>query len=557
MNPAWKSCRADIFEGQDPPRTLSPAPAMAPAPTLAETKYRNTAASPSPPIPALPHKTVVVDSQPADPVATPDSPSKSNDPSAEDPGDPSNSNNSSKPKDASTDDPGDFSHNQSPPKPVDPTKGGSESDNLQSKPDKPSTADPENPKEPAENAGSPAPSPAADPTHNPATNSLAVSPPSPPAAEPEDTRNTLFAFPTAVALQGHTITQGASPITIAKTPVAYQSGSISVGSEIQAVPTGWGLGNENTSPMTVGGLAFSAIPYGAKVDGNPQTIHSHAANAAQMYDPGANDPNPATYITVGGQTIAVDANAISIAGTTLSPGDPGVTVDGTPISLGPSNFVVGSRTETLSPPQATTTAQLPAITVAGQMITIGSSAIIVDGTTLKPADPGITVGGTVVSLGSSVLVIGSHTEQLILPQAPPTPTPSYLILGGKTIAVAASSIVVAGHTMTPGGPAVLADGTWVSLGSSVLVVGTRTLNFTLPTVSAAAVTSEGIGAIILKGLGGIGAGTVASPTSTAAAYNGTRGGNRTMVFMGGAKHDDILFKGWAAWVWTALLFVFC
>ena len=542
MVPAWKSCTADMFEGQDPPRTLSPAAAMAPAPTNVGTQAQNNAASPSPSIPALPHKTGAGVSQQKDPDPdpSPNSPSKPVDPSTGTSGDPSNSNPSPKPSDPSTGDSGDSSSDNLHPKPNDPWSGGS--------------GVPNDSQDPAGNAASAATAPALDPTQAPAGDPPSNGPSNPSAADLSDTKNTPLTLPPAILLHGHTITQGAAPVTMNEMPVVYQSGSISAEGEVKAIPPGWGQGIGNASPMTVGGLIFSAIPFAAKAEGDPQIGNEHPANTAQINDSAAANADPATYITIGDHTIAVDANSISVAGKTLKPGDPGVTIDGTPISLGSSIFVVGSRTETLSPPQAAITAQPPYTIVGGQRVRVSSNAIIVDGTTLKSADPGITVDGTLVSLGSSILVVGTHTQNLVLPQPTPSPAPSYMTVGGETIAVAANGIVVAGHTVTPGGPVVTADGTLVSLGSSVLIVGTQTTSFALPTASASMDSSQGIGAMILKGLGGIGVGTVATPTHTVG-YNGTMAGNGTMMFMGDGKKNGLRFKGWVAWVWTVLVFM--
>ncbi|CAD6592468.1 MAG: hypothetical protein ASARMPRED_006304 [Alectoria sarmentosa] len=565
-----------MFEGQDPPRTLSPAAALVPTPTNVDTDTQQTVASPIPSILHLPLKTGAGNLQPADPDPTQNSPSKPVDPSASDSGDPSNSNAPSKPEDPSTGDSGDSSDADSPNDPSAGDSGDSSDANPPTKPkgpltgesgdssnddstprlNDPSTKDPgdfNDSQGPADNPASPA-SAAPDTTKTPASDPPANSPSKPSAADFHETKNTPLAFPSAVVLQGHTITQGAAPVITSKTPVVYQSGSISAGGEIQAIPTSWGQGNENASPMTVGGLTFSAIPSAAKADGDPQNGNSPAAKAAQISGPAANNLDPATYITVGGQTIAVEANALSVAGTNLKPGDPGITIDGTPISLGSSIFVVGSRTETLSSPPSAITAPPSYITVGGQTIGVGSSAII-DGTTLQPADPGIIVDGTRVSLGSSILVVGTHTQNLNLLQPTATAAPSYMTIGGETITVAASSIVVAGHTVIPGGPAEMVDGTLISLGSSILVIGTKTMSFTLPAASISASSSEGIGAMILKGLGGIGVGTVAAPIQTTS-YNGTRGVNGTVVFMGGAKRGDIRFKGWVGWIWTVVVFFF-
>ena len=591
MVPAWKSCTADIFEGQDPPRALTPAAVMAPTPTDTGRDAQNNAPSPSPSIPSLPRKTESVSPQPADPSPKTNSapkaddpptgasgdpeqsiaPSNPSDPSTKDPGDSSKDDASSKPNDPSsagsegssnhnphpkpndpsTDDPGDSSGDDPPSKPKEPSSvgsGGSSSDDSQSSPNDPSTGfsgDPNDPNEPADKAVSPAPSPASNPTRTPAGDPPAQGPSNSSPAD-KDTKNTPPGFPPAVALQGDTITQGADPKTISQMPVVYQSGSISVGGEVKAIPTGWGQSSDDAKSMVVGGLTFSAIPSATEANGDPYSSNDHAANPAQMNDPAAKNSDPATYITVAGQTIAVDANAISVAGTTLKPGDPGVTVDGTPISLGSSIFVVGTRTETLSSPQAAITAQSPLITVGSQTLSLDSNAVVVDGTTLKLADPAITVDGTRVSLGPSFLVVGSHTQSLVLPQTASTAAPSYITVAGETIAVGTNSIIVAGHTMTPGGPPVTADGTLISLGPSILVVGTQTVSFTLPT----ALSSEGIGAVIMKGLGGIGGATVAKPTQTGGRYNGTRVGNTTVVFRGGArKEGGWWFRRWVIWVW--------
>ncbi|KAL9069668.1 MAG: hypothetical protein Q9161_005368 [Pseudevernia consocians] len=542
MTPAWKSCTADIFEGQDPPRILSPAAALAPLPTDANTHVQNKAASPTPSIPSLPVKTGAGKSQPVDPGPTPNSPSKPVDPVVPSPGDPGSSNNPSglsKPIDPIAGNSGDTSNKNSPPNPDGPSTGD--------------LGDPSDPQGSADSGTSPAASPALDPTQTPAGGPPAndLSNPSA-AADTDDTKKSPLAVPPAVAFQSSTITQGAAPVTISKTLVVHQSGSISAGGEIQAIPTGWGQDNENARPLIVGGLTFSAIPSAAEADNDSQINKDESANAVQINDPAANDPDSATFVTVGGQTIALDANAISVAGNTLKPGDPGITVEGTPVSLGSLIFVVGSRTEILSPPQAALTAQPSYTTIGGQIMSLGSSAIVIDGTTLNPAGPGITVDGTLVSLGSYIVVVGSHTQSLIPAQSTPTAIPSYMTVGAETIAVAGSSIIVAGHTITPEGPAVIADGTLVSLGSSVLVIGTQTVGFTLSAASAGANPSGGIGAMIMKGLGGMGAGPVAAPTQTPG-YNGTRSGNGTMVFMGGVKKDGSRLKGWAAWVWGGLI----
>ena len=140
MVPAWKSCTADIFEGQDPPRTLTPAAAMAPTPTDAGGDAQNNAPSPVPTISSLPRKTEVANSQPADPSPKTNTTPNSDDPPTGAVGDPKNSIATSDPNRPSTKDPGDSGDADPPSKPSDPSSagsGGSRCQNTQSSPKDP------------------------------------------------------------------------------------------------------------------------------------------------------------------------------------------------------------------------------------------------------------------------------------------------------------------------------------------------------------------------------------------------------------------------------------
>ena len=202
---------------------------------------------------------------------------------------------------------------------------------------------------------------------------------------------------------------------------------------------------------------------------------------------------------------------------------------------------VGSRTETLSPPQGSETATTSYLTIGGETIAVAGSSVIVAGHTLTPGGPAVTVDKAPLSLGSSNIAVGSLTETLPPPQGSVTASSSYLTFGGEPITVAINNIVVARHTQTPGSPAVTIDGTPVSLGSSTLVVGTETMGFTLPAAGASAETGEGIGAMIMYGLTGLGGET--APVET-------RANNGTMAFMGGALNVRFSLKAWSIWLWA-------
>ena len=576
MVSAWSSCHGNAFQGQDPPRTLSPGTRLTPEPTTVHTNPQPTPAAPSPPIPSFPVETGAGAAQPLHPnPAT--VPKGTVDPIAS----PSWTTTSSVVKVAG-DDPG--------------VSGGA------------------------------------------AAGAKAVDPPQLDPANPANPENPLPQSSLAIVVQGQTITNNAAPVTVGGTVVAYQAGSIRVNNDVQPYPAAENSDAANASPVTVGGLTFSAVASIAHLtDGQHNNIDSNAMPA--------NDPGAATYLTISGHTITVQANGIVVAGKTLHPGDPGTTVAGSPISLGSSEFVIGHHTETFQP--ATTTTTLPSqITVNGEPISLGQDSIIIDGTTIKPGDPiitihgqpvsvgasevavggvttnlaltaaaiatfepsyttlngetmtlvandiaiegktlkpgdspisihgklislessdivigsitasvelsgaattaapsyitvngetiaveasdvvikgstlnvgnpGITIDGKMVSLGSSDIVVGGITEAIKLPwSAAMTSSSSYITFGGETVAVGTDNVVIDGATLTPGGPALNLDGTTMSLGSSVLIIGTQTTQLSL----RAAVTSsdgsgEGIGAMIMTGLGGIGGEIMTSPSN--------------------------------------------
>lgn len=615
--PAWSSCYGNDLQGQDPPRTLSPATIMVPQPTIVDKYPQPTPATPNPPIPPLPTKTGVGVTQPPVPQATMD-PKGIAHPVAG-------------PAQAPASDDGQIIEN-------DPGASGG------------SAADPKaaNPK-------------AADP------NSA-----NPPNVDPIVPQTPVPTPSLAVVVQGKTITNNRESIKIGGTTVAYQSGSIRVNDEVQQYPAAENQDIVDASPVTVGGLTFSAATPIAQDDGAPQDGTKASSNGVGSNVLPDNDPGSSTYITVGGQTIAVHANGIIVAGETLHPGGPGITIGGSLISLGFSDFVFGDHTETFPGP-ATATTRPSYITVNGESISVGSNSIIVDSTTLKPGDPivtihgksislgasevvvggvtgslalavavsntassyttfngeiitfgasdivvggktlkpghpgitvngklvslgsshvfvggvtaslalagatasattsyitvdgdtidvgggdvvvsgstlkpgspGITIGGKLVSLGSSAIVVGSVTEALGFPGSVATSDSSYITFAGETVAVGSGTVVVDGETLTVGGPGATVHGTVISLGSSELVIGTQTAQPSLPARPTSGVSGEGIGAMIMSGLGGMGGGVVSHSTG----LNGSDNGDALVKFLGAADRRFGKVDNWFAW----------
>lgn len=412
--PEWSSCYGNAFQGQDPPRTLSPGTRLTPEPTTVHANPQTTPAAPSPPIPSLPVETGAGAAQPLDPNPATD------------------------PKAIAS--------------PIaDPARTTAIYNVVQV-----------NGNDPGASGDAAAGTKATDPPH----------------VDPTSPESPLTTSSLAIVVQGQTITNNAAPVTVGGTTIAYQAGSIRVNNEVLPYPAPENLDTANASPVTVGGLTFSAVASIAHLsDGAQYDVESKALPA--------NDPGAATYITISGHTITVQANGIVVAGRTLHPGDLGITVAGSPISLGSSEFVIGDHTETFQPPA--TVATLPSqITVNGEPISLAPGSIIVDGTTMKPGDPSITIHGQAVSLGASEVAVGGVTASLALAAAIVTRESSYTTLNGEAMTLGASDIAIEGKTLKPGDPPISINGKLIFLGSSNIVVGSITASVKL---SGAATTA--------------------------------------------------------------------
>ena len=170
-------------------------------------------------------------------------------------------------------------------------------------------------------------------------------------------------------------------------------------------------------------------------------------------------PSQRQVFTVGDSLITAQAASdFLIGGSTLMPGGPAVTIAGTPVSIDPAgaNVVVGSSTLPLH---------------AAATMTIGSSTIvanqagnfIIAGQTLAPGSSAITVSGTSISLQPSGLnaIVDGTTLALA------TNLAHVMTIGSNTItANAANNFLIAGQTLSPGGPALTISGTPISLPTS-------------------------------------------------------------------------------------------
>ncbi|KAL1792459.1 hypothetical protein ACET3X_008966 [Alternaria dauci] len=234
------------------------------------------------------------------------------------------------------------------------------------------------------------------------------------------------------------------------------------------------------SPVTIGdGTVVSLAPLATAIVVDGRT--SRLPQVAQS--------RPPPVLTIGSTTLTPNAATQFFVGPgqTLSPG--GVaTIDGTIVSLAPSaSFVViGGSTQALpellpipgSPPQfvigsSTFTAQITqgrSDDPNNQNNHVHNPTFIVSGQMLAPGAPAITVSGTMLSLAAagSVLVVNGASSTIQSP-AIPNITPTALTIGSSVFSALdnpPNTFVIAGQTLVPGGSAITAFGTTLSLASS-------------------------------------------------------------------------------------------
>ena len=172
-------------------------------------------------------------------------------------------------------------------------------------------------------------------------------------------------------------------------------------------------------------------------------------------------------ITISDQTINVDSNAINIDGITLKPADPGIPIDGTLVSLISSSIlVVGTHTQDTAFPQNTAAAAPSYINFGGNRIRPEDNKIVVGGSTLSPGHSAVTVNGKPILLGSSLFIVAIQTTAL--PFTDLTAGTSHISFAVQTLTITSNELLLASTTLTPGRSPVTANGTPISLGSSVL-----------------------------------------------------------------------------------------
>ena len=174
---------------------------------------------------------------------------------------------------------------------------------------------------------------------------------------------------------------------------------------------------------------------------------------------------------IAGQTVIPIANGVSVQGKSVTGTTP-VVLSGTTVSVHKSHLYIGSKSYPLP-----TANPAPVITLANGAIALPmSNAVSIYGTTLTADAPAATVSGAAVSLDFSSNLIFDGTAQALpaFPQ-PTLQTEEITTINNVAVQLLPTGISVAGTTLIPGAPPVTASGSLVSLGSTVLAIGTNSV----------------------------------------------------------------------------------
>ncbi|KAI9655959.1 MAG: hypothetical protein M1821_005020 [Bathelium mastoideum] len=341
--------------------------------------------------------------------------------------------------------------------------------------------------------------------------------------------------PSSVRVAGATLHEG-DQTEIGGTPVSMGSGYIVVGSGAEAskIPL---TGNEMSLEepiLTLGSKIYTAYQESGQngavvidsqtlsIGGSPVTVGGHVVSlggdgividgrsTAALDVPVTADPamvaKATAVLSFGSQQITAfeESNGDMVIGTqTLSVGGPAITMDGHLVSLGSQGVVIDGRSTVAIGPSVAAGQDLQAKATA--VISLGSSKI----TAFKEGNGDMIIGTRTLSVGGSAITVDGHTlsdarggivvdnsrtvSWSEIPGALGTEEARITAADGKVLTVVeepghASTIVVDGSiTLSVGGQDATVDGEVISFASGALVVNgsvTETLS-SMPTTTFA------------------------------------------------------------------------
>ncbi|KAL8845821.1 MAG: hypothetical protein Q9221_009041 [Calogaya cf. arnoldii] len=442
LDPAWKRCVVDSYEGIDPPHALSNSQLLAP-PLPKETGNGEGGEPGKPPgNPQANPPAPITNSPPNEGSSDPPKQQDPQQPNAQDPGklDQSGRNPT---QDVPNGDARPGPANQQAPQ--QPDAPGSEISNQNGIGGKPVEDDRKGPSEPSKTT-SPPTSPA----------DISTQQPNPQPAQPAQP---------SIVVEGQTIKQGAAPVTIGGIPVIYSKGSVYVGEASAPAPT-------------AGGFNFVPVVQ--------QKMPENAAKPAQA--------KPA--VIVQGQTIKqgsppviINGNKVTYTGGVIQVGNEIVPITPPKLNEPPKPVVVQGMTfiPTVVAPKADSEGPDDKQTIPNSNPSRQPPrpAIIIKGQTISENGPPATINGKpIVYSGGAVFAVGTKVVvPTVLPGQPPAKPINVAGMSFTPLAIAspeqssrynndgdAPAVMAAGHTLTQNAPAIIINGATLAYSSGSVYV---------------------------------------------------------------------------------------
>ena len=291
----------------------------------------------------------------------------------------------------------------------------------------------------------------------------------------------VVADPSGVHVDGVKVNPYQAPASISGAAAITQGDSIVVASQIFHLPD-----PTEQAATAIAGLAVVPVANGVSIQGvyvtgtTPVVIsgttisvdNSRLCFGSKAYPLPTESPASMTTLANGAVVLPMP-NAASIYGNTLTAGAPAATFLRTAISLDDSSNLIFDSTALSLPSFAQTTADWDKVTTINSLaIKLLPSGISVAGTTLTPGAHAISAFGKPVFLGSTIFVIGTSSIPVSFGNWQSLTT----TIGGQAMTDASTGIEMGTAKLLPGAQGTTLGGTLVSLGSSgTLVVGSTTL----------------------------------------------------------------------------------
>ena len=329
----------------------------------------------------------------------------------------------------------------------------------------------------------------------------------------------------AVVVQGQTLMQGASPVTINGNQVAYSGGSVYVGNT--AVPIPYANQGQNPPPVAVKGMTFTPVAVAPNRGSQASPVDSGNQARPVVIVKGQTLTENGAPATINGKPVIYSGGAIYAGGTrvsvpTVRPGEP------------PSPVNVAGLSVTPQPIQSNGNGPVPAVIVAGHTLAEGAPAVSVNGAKIAYSSGSVYVNGKAAPLptpapqpagqADSPVVVGGLSVYPVPParQQAGIQTPIATVAGHVIVQQPAGAVVIDGTTLVPGGYPTTIAGTVVSLNPTAIMIGGSTIPL-VPSPTVQTIATAG-GQVISRNAEGviIVAGSTLMPGGHALTIAGTR-----------------------------------